>query len=463
MILPIDRYTPPHVLGVCRELIRAGGRPYLVGGCVRDMVGGIAPKDFDIEVYGLTLEKLTLTLSRLGRCQQVGKSFGVVKVWIKGLDIDVSLPRTEQKTHAGHQGFRVSADPNLDPRIASSRRDFTINAMMVEPNSGNLIDFHGGQRDLRAGVLRHISNAFAEDPLRVLRGMQFAARLALTLDRSTAEFCRKMLPEAETLAIERVWIEWIKWANTAHPSYGLAMLRECGWIRLYPELHALVGCAQSQRWHPEGDVWDHTLFVVDRAAAIADREGYAEERRLQLLFAALCHDFGKPLTSCEDEEGDVRSRHHDHAGVVPASSFLAVIGAPQRLSERVALLVSDHVTHLHGEPSDRAIRRLSARLFPATIRDWESLVESDASGRPPLPASRPALPWLQRAHEIDLAERAPARIVSGSLLIELGVAPGPQMGELLRRAYEAQLDGLFADEADARQWCSMQIGSEGVA
>lgn len=449
---------PDAVIDVCKAIHSAGGGAFLVGGCVRDMLLGHHPKDFDIEVYGIALPGLAPVLNKLGKTEHVGRQFGVTKLWHNGLEVDVALPRTERKTAAGHRGFDVTPDPELSPEKASARRDFTINALMYDPLKRQLLDFHHGAEDLEQGILRHVSPAFAEDPLRVLRAMQFAARFNLSLDQQTAELCENLLGEAATLPVERIWQEWKKWGTSAHPSRGLAVLHQSGWLRIYPELHALIGCRQDSRWHPEGDVWTHTLQVVDRAAALA-REKLADDPRrhpdttLHLLLAALCHDLGKPLTTFTDDNGSIRSPGHSEAGVEPTRAFLKQIGAPARHIEIILPLVKEHLVHIHGDPTDRAVRRLAARLEPADIALWEMLVEADASGRAPQPASRPALPWLERASELEHQHAGPAPIITGGTLIKLGIRPGPKLGKMLHECYEAQLDGAFDDRQKGVEWC----------
>lgn len=440
------------VTRICRHLNEAGGRAFLVGGCVRDMMLKLAPKDMDIEIYGLTGEEISRVLKKLGRCEAVGKSFGVIKCWVDGMEVDVALPRLEHKIADGHRGFRVQSDPNLDPETASSRRDFTINAMMFDPLSNTLLDFHGGEKDLRAGILRHISPAFAEDPLRVLRAVQFAARFDLTLDAETAALCRQLLPEAETLAVERIWQEWRKWAEGQHPSRGLAVLQQSGWLTLHSELTALVDCPQDPRWHPEGDVWTHTLQVADQAATVAERYGWQGQQRWLFMFAALTHDLGKPAATIRDEDGAIRSPDHCMQGIAPAQRFLSRIGTPTALTKTILPLVREHLTHLHGQPTDRAVRRLAQRLEPATIELWEALVEADASGRAPHPPSRPALAWLQKAEALTSHRGKPEPLLTGKQLLELGVPAGPGMGDILQSAYEAQLDGAFDDTESAVEW-----------
>lgn len=448
---------PETLFGICEAIKAAGGQAWLVGGCVRDLLLGLQPKDFDLEVYHLQPEKLQSLLAPLGRCQQVGRQFGVIKFWRNGLEIDIALPRRERKTAAGHRGFEVICDPDLEPEIASERRDFTINAMMLDPLSCELLDPHGGREDLRCGLLRHVSAAFSEDPLRPLRAMQFAARFKLRLHKGTAELCRSMLAEAATLPPSRIWLEWQKWAHAAHPSFGLQALHDSSWLKLYPQLMALIGCAQDARWHPEGDVWTHTLLVVDQAARIAARNHLDKEMREYLVFAALCHDFGKPATSISYQDGRIGSPGHSEAGIDIAEAFLKAIHAPKRISRFVRPLILDHITHLHGEPSPRAVRRLAARLVPASIELWEMLVEADASGRHPAPPSRPALAWLELARKLKQHQNKPAPIVSGRLLMQLGMPPGPAMGKMIRQAYQAQLDGAFASMDEALAWCKSHM------
>jgi len=448
----------PHPLQtVCHRVSDCGGRAWLVGGSVRDMLLGLIPKDYDLEVYGLSAEALLEAVQPLGTCREVGRHFGVVKLWVGDMEIDLALPRTELKQGSGHHGFAVRSDPQLDEKTASGRRDFTINAMMLDPLSGTLLDYHDGCRDLEHGLLRHVSSAFCEDPLRPLRAMQFAARFRLQLDESTAKLCRALLAEAGTLSAARIWQEWRKWAHAPHPSFGLDALRVSGWLTVYPALAALIGCEQEAAWHPEGDVWTHTRLVVDCAADIATRYGWRGKQREIFIFAALCHDMGKPLSTFRHETGRIRSSGHAETGLKPSAAFLRDIAAPQHLIPNILPLVAEHLVHLHGQPTPRAVRRLSHRLQPTSIEMWEALVEADASGRAPLPADRPALPWLEQAKKMAVQHTPPKALIDGSMLIGMGLTPGPAMGELLAVAYQAQLAGEFSNEANARVWLSRQI------
>jgi tRNA nucleotidyltransferase (CCA-adding enzyme) len=440
----------------------AGGQPLIVGGAVRDLLLGHDPKDLDVEVYGLNVERLAAALAPFGRIDAVGRSFGVLKLRTRaGQEFDFALPRRESKVGAGHRGFLAAPDPTMTPQEAAARRDFAINAMALTPE-GQVLDFYGGQADLRDRILRHTTAAFAEDPLRVLRGMQFAARFDMRLAPETAALGRALLPEAPTLALERVWAEWWKWATKGvRPSAGLRALEETGWISLYPELVALIDCPQDSAWHPEGPVGAHNNYVVDAAAAIAARDGLADEQRAVLLFAALCHDLGKPATTSHDPDGHIRSPGHDHAGVAPTESLLRRIGCPQAIVAQVVPLVREHMAHIGMTVTDRAVRRLALRLAPATIEQWARLVEADHSGRPPLPPGNPAAEIVAVAQRLGAAAGRPAPILLGRHIIESGMLrPGPKLGALLRRAYQAQIDGAFATQKEGLEWAARDLQHE---
>ncbi|GAV21121.1 tRNA nucleotidyltransferase [Mariprofundus micogutta] len=417
---------------------------------------GMPPKDFDLEVYNVPAELLRETLENIGKVEFVGKQFGVFKLWYKEIEIDVALPRTERKTARGHSGFMVDSDPSLSPEIASLRRDFTINAMMLNPLTGQMHDFHGGKKDLQNKKLRHVSKAFSEDPLRPLRAMQFAARFGFSLHDESVDLCRELIAEAAYLPPERIWTEWQKWSCAPYPSYGLQLLIDSGWISLYPELQAIVDCPQDPHWHPEGDVWTHTLQCCDQASAIASKNNLLAVVRQRLVFAALCHDYGKPSVNTTGHQGRIRSPGHSEAGIKPAQSFLNGIGAPLSLLDYVEPLVREHITHLHGEATERAVRRLAHRLEPANIELWEMLVEADASGRAPAPPSRPALEWLHKAVQLQNHQNRPHPILTGKLMLKMGAQPGILMGKILKSAYEAQLDGCIYDKQSAIAWYQKQ-------
>ncbi|MFA6046939.1 MAG: hypothetical protein WC718_18290, partial [Phycisphaerales bacterium] len=318
----------PADLRVMLEAVRPVGRPRVVGGGVRDWLLGLEPKDFDVEVGGIDFETLQRKLEPFGATDVVGRSFGVIKVRSRatGAEYDFSLPRRESKTGAGHRGFAVAPDPGLSDAAAAARRDFTINAIAVDPFTGALIDPHGGQRDLARRVLRHTSPAFVEDPLRVIRGFQLAARFDFSLAPETARLCRTIADTYGELPRERIWGEWEKWAAKAvRPSRGLAVLEESGWLRHFPEIAALRCTPQEPAWHPEGDVFTHTQHCLDALVALPDWREADVPRRQLLMFAVLAHDFGKPATTARVEKRGVlrwTSPGHEAAGGPLAEKFL---------------------------------------------------------------------------------------------------------------------------------------------
>jgi tRNA nucleotidyltransferase (CCA-adding enzyme) len=316
---------PPPLLAALSALRSAGGRPRLVGGCVRDWLLGLEPKDFDIEVYGLDYEALGRALAPFGPTDLVGRSFGVLKVRLDGSEYDFSLPRRESKTGAGHRGFAVAPDPALTEAEAAARRDFTINAIAYDPLDNQLLDFHSGVDDLKKKILRHTGPAFVEDPLRVLRAFQFAARFELTLAPETVALCRSISGTYAELAVERVWGEWDKWATKAvKPSLGIIALKQTGWLEHFPEIAALDGVPQEPEWHPEGDVLVHTNHCLNALVGLDSwRNGPPQTRRL-LTLSVLAHDFGKATTTKQAERrGKLRwvSPEHEAAGGPLAETF----------------------------------------------------------------------------------------------------------------------------------------------
>jgi tRNA nucleotidyltransferase (CCA-adding enzyme) len=452
---------PPPLRAALAALQTAGGRPRLVGGCVRDWLLGLAPKDFDVEVYNLDYEQLGRALSPFGPTDLVGRSFGVLKVRIEGIEYDFSLPRRESKTGAGHRGFAVAPDPALTEIEAAARRDFTINAIAYDPLADQLLDFHGGADDLKKKVLRHTGPAFVEDPLRVLRAFQLAARFELTLAPETIELCRSISAAYAELPVERVWAEWEKWAlKSARPSLGLVVLKQTDWLKHFPELAALDGLPQEPEWHPEGDVFVHTGHCLDALVSLDSwRDGSPETRRL-LSFAVLCHDLGKAVTTKQAERRRVLrwvSPEHEAAGGPLADAFLARIGAPLDLVERVRPLVMNHLLHHDGpaEYRDTTVRRLARKIVPATLDELIAVMRADHLGRPPLVSAETErrLGFLRvAAQKLALEHAAPKPLVLGRHLIALGGKPGPGFKPALDAAFESQLDGAFYDELSGVEW-----------
>ena len=431
------------------EIVRdAGGRALLVGGCVRDGLLGGEPKDFDVECFGISAADLRAALSSRFELDLVGASFGVIK--LHGHDIDVAMPRRETKLGLGHRAFEMEYDPSLTIEEASARRDFTINAIYRDPLTGEVLDPWNGRGDLEKRILRHVGVHFGEDPLRVLRGMQFVARFGLSAAPETVEVCRAMTPEG--LAQERLMGEWSKLLlQGVEISKGLNFLRDTGWVRYYPELAALIGCKQDPEWHPEGDVWNHTLCCLDAYAKARDAAGRNPDEDIVVGLAVLCHDFGKPACTAYDPvKKRIRSLGHDEAGVEPTLSFLRRLTNEERLLKEVPPLVRLHMRPFamwRNKASDGAIRRLAASVV--RIDRLLRVAAADDAGRPPFPSEPEPIEWIAaQAERLRVADSAPKPLVMGRHLVALGMKPGPEMGRALKAAYEAQLDGRFSTVED---------------
>jgi len=428
-------------MSLARAIQAQGGRALIVGGWVRDSLLGLTSKDLDLEVFGMLAAPLRALLEGVGRVDAVGESFTVFKIE----DIDVSLPRRESKIGRGHKGFLVEGDPDLSIEEAARRRDFTINAMSFDPLTGEVLDPFGGRADLAARRLRMVdARTFGDDSLRVLRALQFAARFALTVDEATAAICRSI--PIDDLPAERVWGELEKLLLLAdRPSIGLALALDFGVVATWlAELLPLTTCPQDAEWHPEGDVWTHTLMVVDEAhKRIA---GLDRGPAVAMMLAAICHDIAKPQTTAVID-GRVRSPGHEEAGVGPTTAILDRLNLHTLDGYDVRHAVLGLVAH-HLRPSafhkavppvsDGAFRRLAQKV------DLELLArfaQADCHGRGGT-FDCSAMDWfVNRARQLGVEKQPPAPIVLGRHLLDLGVTPGPRMGAILKVLYERQLDG----------------------
>jgi tRNA nucleotidyltransferase (CCA-adding enzyme) len=451
---------PEGLLNLLDALRATGGRPYLVGGAVRDTLLGLSVKDFDVEVFGLPAEHLEAVLRAHGRVDAVGQAFRVYKVsGVAGLEgaLDVALPRRDSKQGPGHRGIGVEGDPAMPVEEAARRRDFTINAMLLDPRTGEIVDPWGGRRDLDGRVLRAVdARTFGEDPLRALRAVQFAARYDLAVDPATAALCAAM-PIAE-LPAERVFGEIEKLLLRApRPSRGLALLADWGMLPVVaPELVPLADTPQDPEWHPEGDVWAHTLQVVDEAAPLAAELAPDRPRQLAVMLGALCHDLGKASTTTF-EDGRIRSRGHEEAGVLPSLAVLdrwsvhSLLGYDVR--GQVLALVAQHLKpgQLYDERDrvgDGAIRRLARKCEPDLLY---RVAKADCLGRRPGVFEPVAMEWFrERVRQLDVAVRPPEPLLKGRDLLAVGMAPGPEIGRVLQAVYEKQLDGAVTTLDEAR-------------
>lgn len=440
---------PDRIKKLSRDVKAEGGRAMLVGGCVRDELMGVEPKDWDLEVYGLEALELKAVLDSFGTVHTVGEAFTVYKL---GNDLDVSLPRRERKTARGHKGFTVEGDPGMSFEEASKRRDFTINAILKDVLTGEIVDCFDGREDIEKKVLRAVSaETFPEDSLRVLRAAQFSARMGFDIDPETIEICRKI--DVTDLPSERIWGEMEKLLLLAEtPSIGLKWLYDLGVVeQIFPEMKSLVGVPQEPEWHPEGDVDVHTLMVVDEARKLIDGLPYA--KKVAVMLGALCHDFGKPPTT-QFFDGRWRSHAHDVAGIEPTESFLDRLGiytiGGYDVRNQIIQLVRYHLKpgefYKSKNPvGDGAFRRLARKVETDLLY---RVAKADSLGRNPdwLPPEKrfgsEAQEWfLEKVRELQVEQRAPEPILMGRHLIELGMKPGPEFKRILDAVYELQMDG----------------------
>jgi tRNA nucleotidyltransferase (CCA-adding enzyme) len=434
-----------HAIRIAHLARDHGGRAFIVGGYVRDRLLGIASHEIDMEVFGIPETALRALLERIGRVEAVGQHFAVYKIG----NVDVALPRRESKTGRGHKAFAVTGDPSMSFEDAARRRDFTINAISWDPLTDEYIDPFHGRDDLRGRRLRVVDpRTFADDSLRVLRALQFAARFALTADDATRQICRGI--PLDDLPAERIWAEFEKLLLKAErPSLGFVLARETQVTdKLMPEMHALIDCPQEPEWHPEGDVWIHTLMVIDEARR---RNGDLDRARLAaVMLSAVCHDFGKPLTTAVID-GRIRSLGHEEAGVVPATAFLDRLNVNSLdnfdVRTQVLAITAHHLKpgafyKVRDELTDGAFRRLALKV------DMELLArvaKADCCGRTG-DFDCSAMDWfLEKSRSLGVEHKPPTPLLMGRHLLDLGVAPGPRMGEILKQVYELQLDGAISD------------------
>jgi tRNA nucleotidyltransferase (CCA-adding enzyme) len=428
------------------EAVRAaGGRALIVGGWVRDRLLGRESKDVDLEVYGLPADRLRPLLESFGRVEAVGESFQVYKMG----DIDVSLPRRESKSGRGHRGFDVIGDSAMTPAEAARRRDFTINAIAWDPLTSEYLDPYDGRGDLDRRLLRVVdAGTFADDSLRVLRALQFTARFDLTVDEATRAICRDI--PLDDVPAERVWGETEKLLLAPHPSLGFTLAMDLGVIgKLFPELSALAGCPQEPEWHPEGDVWVHTLQVIDQARGRID--DLPRSQQIAVMLGAVCHDFGKPTTT-KFMDGRIRSLDHEEQGVVPTLAFLDRLNVHSLdgydVRQQVVGFVAQHLkpgawSKVRHEVGDGAFRRLAHKV---DLELLARVAKADCLGRDPGRFDCSAMDWfLERARSLGVEHRPPAPILLGRHVLELGLTPGPRVGEILKVVYEQQMDGTVTD------------------
>ncbi|MDR0351760.1 MAG: polynucleotide adenylyltransferase [Puniceicoccales bacterium] len=428
---------------IISTLHSAGAKCYFVGGCVRDAILNEPITDIDIEVFNINSEKLSVLLAKDHRIDQVGKSFGVIKV--HDLGVDISVPRIEEKIGETHRDFSIAERINMDISSAAVRRDFTMNALYFDPLKNHVIDQFGGMKDIENKILRHTSEKFIEDPLRVLRAMQFAARFNLTVADETIKISSKL--SCDNISAERILEEWKKlllFGKT--PSRGIRFLRACGWLKYFPEISNLVGCEQDILSHPEGDVFEHICIALDHLPQVRNGKFFDD---MVVGFALLCHDFGKPATTFRNETGVHGSYHHGKHGVIPAKAFLERMRMPKSMVTQILPLVKHHMAIrdvIKVNDMDSGIRALANKVGRIDLLIKISLCDTFRRFKPH--GSNEALVKAQ-AEKLGILSSKPSPILLGRHLIGLGLTPDKKFRKLLDLAFEAQLKGKFQDEPGA--------------
>ena len=420
----------------------AGGRAYFVGGFVRDYVMGQPCKDVDVEIHGLTPAQLEAILDTLGERTVMGVSFGVYG--LRHYDLDIAMPRSETNTGRGHKDFTICVDPFLGTQKAAMRRDFTINAMMQDVLTGEIVDHFGGQEDLQKGIIRHVNDeSFGEDPLRVLRAAQFAARFAFQVAPETVAICKGM--DLTALAGERIMEELNKaLLKASKPSIFFNVLREMEQLgHWFPEVEALIGVEQEARFHPEGDVYIHTMMVLDQAAGLRESAVYPRG----LMLSALCHDFGKPETT-KEIDGRIRAFGHEQAGVPLAQAFINRMNNEVRLKKYVENMVLLHMRPnalVHMKSGSKAYMKLfDLSVEPA---DLLLLAQADHCGRGGFGDDYDKIAQTLRQQLTAYQELMSQPEVKGEDLIQAGLKPGKAMGEAIAYAHKLHLSGVNKDAA----------------
>lgn len=420
---------------------QAGGKAYYVGGYVRDQLLGRENTDIDIEVHGISVPCLEGILDALGERVTIGAAFGIMG--LRHYALDIAMPRSERVTGRGHRDFEVSVDPFIGERKAARRRDFTMNALMQDVLTGEVSDFFGGREDILHRRVRHVNDrTFAEDPLRVFRAAQFAARFGCSVAEETTELASGM--DTSALSRERIMAELEKaLLKAARPSVFFEELRKMKQLSLwFPEVECLIAIPQNPQFHPEGDVWTHTMQVLDEAAQL--RNEAAEP--LWFMLSALCHDFGKAVSTNDD----FHACGHEREGLPLVRRFLNRITNQGSLTKYVL-----NMTELHMEPNRKARIKSCMKMFDRSVcpRDLLLLARADYMGRIGRETERAARAGAYRETESKLREmlavykeRMNLPYVTGKDLIEAGMEPGPVFGEALSYAHKLRLAGIPKEE-----------------
>lgn len=431
---------------IANEIKDMNGRMYYVGGFVRDKIMNIENKDIDVEVFGITKDDCISVISKYGVVDQIGSSFGILKVF--GLDIDFGFPRKERNTGSSHKDFEVQIDPFMSTLEAAKRRDFTMNALMQDVLTGEIIDHFGGVQDIQNKTIRHVDKkTFVEDELRVLRACQFAARFNFKISDETINLCKKL--DCTSLPKERIYTEVEKaLLKSTKPSIFFEYANEIGILpKIFSPMNKLIGVEQEPKWHPEGDVWTHTMMVLDQAAKLREQSNYP----IAYMLAAVCHDLGK-ITTTRHLHGKIVSYNHENE-LHLTKSFLKNITNNNDLIHSVLILVKNHMRPnilAKNNSSDKAVRKLiletSGKLV--NIQDEILLAKADRTGRgsDDMQAYNIDGWWKEKLATVNDNKTTIKPIVTGIDLINIGYTQGKELGEVLKYAFKLQISGMSREE-----------------
>lgn len=436
---------------------------YLVGGAVRDLILGTPVKDWDVEVYGITFERLTLLLKSHGKVDLVGRSFGVLKLQTPTLTCDFSVPRRDSKisdaTDSRGRGIKVVVDPTLTVKEATKRRDFTINAMLYDPVTRQLEDPFGGYADLQNKILRALDDSFTEDPLRVLRGFQFVARFGFTVDEQTLDYAQTV--KDAPLVPEREAEEWKKFLlKGKYFSKAFDYLVKTKWLDRYPELKAIMHLPQDARWHAEGTVGRHTSLCMEHMNTLISYQTSLKEQQYTLMLAALVHDMGKAETTRVDEKGRIVSPGHAFSDKPEA--FMKRIGTQKNIALAASRLVQQHMAIIsYDEKSPKNnVLQLAEKLHPATIHEWALLVQADRGGRVATVQTdmQSVETVISNAMKARVYGSTAKDLITAADIIKVwpGVPRDKFLGEVLREVRERMLEKKFVHASQAVQFAMSQ-------
>lgn len=426
---------------IALDIRQKGGTAYFVGGFVRDKFLGIENKDIDVEIFGVKPNELKEILSKYGEVNEVGSSFGIMM--IKGLDIDFAMPRTEKKISNHHNGFEVEINPFMSLEEATKRRDFTINSIMQDIITGEIIDLWGGITDLNSKRIKHIDkNTFVEDPLRVLRACQFASRFNFYIDKETLDLCKTI--DIKNLSKERVFEEMKKaLIKSEKPSIFFNYLYEMNQLDyFFKEIKDLKSIPQSKIHHPEGDVWNHTLLVLDECSKLK----FNSSNPVAFMLSGLCHDLGKINCTKIEESGKITSIGHDVIGVKLANNMLSRLTTEKNLIKYIT-----NMTELHMRPNmlakNNSSFKASRKMYLKSVNpnDLILLAKADHLGRATDIPYGEYESWLRTRLE-DFYSNCKEPLITGKDLIEMGYAPSKEFKDILNKCFNLQISGLSKTE-----------------